>query len=77
MQRTNWGLLAGERGGGGGWPTWVMDIKEGTFGDEHWVSYVSDESLASTPETNTALYVNQLEFKWKFEKKKLVAKSKQ
>ena len=46
-----------------------MDIKEGTFWDEHWVSYVSDESLASAPETNIALYVNQLEFKWKFEKK--------
>jgi len=28
----------------------VMGIKEGTC-DEHWVLYVSDESLNSTPET--------------------------
>ena len=26
-------------------------IKEGTCYDEHWVWYVSDESLNSTPET--------------------------
>ena len=31
-------------------------IKEGTC-DEHWVLYVSDESLNSTPETNIALSV--------------------
>ena len=36
---------------------WVMGIKEGTC-DEHWVLYVSDESLNSTPETNIILYVN-------------------
>ena len=37
---------------------WVMmGIKVGTW-DEHWVSYLSDESLDSTPETNTTLYVN-------------------
>ena len=42
---------------------WVMmGIKVGTW-DEHWVSYLSDESLDSTPETNTTLYVNYLEFK--------------
>ena len=35
---------------------WVMGIKGGTC-DEHWVLYVSDESLNSTPETNTALHV--------------------
>ena len=35
-----------------------MDIKEGTCYDEHWVLYVSDESLNSTSETNIALYVN-------------------
>ena len=38
---------------------WVMGIEEGTC----WVLYLSDESLGSTPETNTTLYVNKLEFK--------------
>ena len=33
---------------------WVLII---TCYDEHWVSYVSDESLNS-PENNVALYVN-------------------
>ena len=32
-----------------------MGIKEGTCCDEHWVLYVSDESLNSTPEANIAL----------------------
>ena len=32
--------------GGGGWEVkWVTGIKESTFQDEHWVSYVRDESL--------------------------------
>ena len=44
-----------------GWVKWGMGIKEGTC-DEHWVLYMSDESLASTPQTNLALYVNSLEF---------------
>jgi len=35
-----------------------MGIKEGTCYDEHWVLYVSAESLHSTPETNIVLYVN-------------------
>ena len=35
----------------------MVGIKEGTCA-EHQVLYVSDESLHSTPETNTALYVN-------------------
>ena len=39
-----------------------MGIKEGTC-DEHWVLYVSDESLNSTPETNIILYVNYLDSK--------------
>ena len=39
---------------GGGWARWVMDIKESTC-DEH--TYVSDESLNSTPETNIAHYI--------------------
>ena len=41
----------------------MMGIEEDTRWDEHWVSYISDESLGSTPETNTTLYVNYLEFK--------------
>ena len=41
----------------GEWVRWVMSIKEGTC-DEHWVLYVSDESLSSTPETNFIICVN-------------------
>ena len=41
----------------GGWARQVMGIKKGTC-DEHWVLYVSDESLNSTTETNIVLYVN-------------------
>lgn len=44
---------------------WVMGIKEGTFWDEHWVSYIRDETLGFTPEAKTTLYVNYLEFKLK------------
>ena len=44
-----------------GWAKQVMGLKEGTC-DEHWVLRVTDESLKSTPETNTTLYVNSLEF---------------
>ena len=40
---------------GGEWARSVMDIKEGTCSDEHWVLYVSDESLNSIPETNIIL----------------------
>ena len=53
----------------GRWATGVMVIKEGTCYDEHWVLYVSDEPLNSTPEINIALYVNYLEFKQIFLKK--------
>ena len=42
----------------GAWVKRVMGIKEGTFWDEHWVSYVRDESLGSIPEAKTTLYVN-------------------
>ena len=42
---------------GGGWARWAMDIKEGTCA-EHWVLYISDESLNSTPEANIVLSVN-------------------
>ena len=38
----------------GGWAKWAMGINEGTC-DEHWVLYVSDESLNSTSETNIAM----------------------
>ena len=37
-------------------------IKEGTRWDKHWMLYISDESLNSTPETNVTLNVNKLEF---------------
>ena len=47
---------------GGRWARWMMGIKEGSY-DEYWVLYVSEQSLNSTPETNTALYVNKPEFK--------------
>ena len=43
---------------GEGWTKWVMGIKGGICWDEHWVYYGSDESLGSTPETNTMLFVN-------------------
>ena len=41
----------------GGWAKWVMGIREGTC-HEHWVLFVSDESLNSTPEVIITLYVN-------------------
>ena len=43
---------------GGGWVKCVMGVKRGTGCDEHWILYVSDELLNSTPETNVILYVN-------------------
>ena len=43
---------------GGGQAKWMMDTEEGTYCVEHWVLYVSDESLNSIPETNIILYVN-------------------
>ena len=41
----------------GRWAEWVMGIKECTY-DEHWVLYINNESLNSTPETSITLYVN-------------------
>ena len=35
-----------------------MGIKEDTCCDEHWVLYVSDQSLNSTPESNITLLTN-------------------
>ena len=45
-------------GWGYGLNKWLRGIKEGTCWDEHWMFHVSEESLGSTPETNTTLYVN-------------------
>lgn len=47
----------------GAWVKQVMGIKEGICCDEHWVLYLSNESLKSRAETNIALCVNYLEFK--------------
>ena len=33
-------------------------VKDGTVCDDQWVLYGSGESLNSTPDTNTTLYVN-------------------
>lgn len=46
-----------------------MGIKEATC-NESWVLYASDVSLNSTSETDTTLYVNELEFKQNLERKK-------
>ena len=35
-----------------------MGIKEGACWAEHWMLYVSDESLESIPKAKTILYVN-------------------
>ena len=43
---------------GGGWGKEMTGIREGTFQDEHLVSYVRDESLGSIPEAKTTVYVN-------------------
>ena len=43
---------------GGGMGRWMMGIKEDTCWDEHWVLYVSDESLNVIPEIIITLYVN-------------------
>ena len=42
---------------GGGWAKWGRGIKEDTW-DEHWVLYVGDESLDSTPEIIITLYAD-------------------
>ena len=44
----------------GRWVKWMMGIKEGTFWDEHWVSYVSDESMGSTPEARLHCMLSNL-----------------
>lgn len=43
----------------------MVGIKEGTFYDEPWVFYVSNESLNSTPGASIVLYVNYLKFRFK------------
>ena len=45
----------------GGWAKWVMGIKEGTCWDEHWVLYVSDESLNSTLKPVAHYMLNNLD----------------
>ena len=57
------------------WVNWVRGIKVGIC-DEHWVLYVSDESLNPTPETN--MYVNCMLTNWNLnqnleEKKRMFA----
>ena len=52
----------------GVWVKQVMHIKEGTFLDEHWVSYVRNEVLGSTLKAKTTLYVTYLEFELKINK---------
>ena len=50
-----------------------MGTEEGTFWDEHWVLYVSDESRESTPKTKSTLYtlyVSQLDNKLYLKRKK-------
>ena len=42
----------------GGRAKGVRGIKEDTCWDEHWILYVSDESLNSIPEIIITLYVN-------------------
>ena len=48
---------------------WARGIEEGTCWDEHWVLYVGDETLDSTPKIIIALYANldvNLKNKFKF-----------
>ena len=46
-------------GCGQGWAKWLIGVKEGTCYDEYyWVLNVTDESINSTPETNSTLFVN-------------------
>ena len=43
----------------------VMGIKKGTWSNEYWVLYATDEPLISTSETNNTVFVNYIEFKYK------------
>ena len=52
-EKKDWGLMEGRWEGG--WAKWVMGLKEDTC-DKHWVLYISDESLNSTPETNIIFF---------------------
>ena len=51
-------MVTREESGGGGWDKLVLGIRKGTCWDEHWVLYISNESLNSTPETIIILYIN-------------------
>ena len=48
--------MGGGKGLNGGWA--LMGTKEGIFGMSTGCYMLSDESLGSTPEAKTALYVN-------------------
>lgn len=48
----NWENLHGKQ-----YDTIKMGMKEGTWGDEHWVFYATDVLLKTTSETNDVLYV--------------------
>lgn len=54
----------------------MIGIKKGTCWNENGVLYISDESLYSTPETNTALYANSILNKILEEKQKKKTKPK-
>ena len=43
---------------GGGLAKWARGIKEDICWDEHWVLYVGDKSLDSTPKIIIALHAN-------------------
>lgn len=43
----------------------MTGIKESTWCDELWVFYATNDSLNSTPETNTTLSVTEIELKKK------------
>ena len=49
-------LRASEGRGVGDWDRLVMDIKESTYCDEHWVLYANNESWSTTSKTKDVLY---------------------
>ena len=42
----------------GEWANWARGTEEDICWDEHWVLYVEDESLDSSPEIIIVLYAN-------------------
>ena len=49
-------LRVTEGSGLGGWGNRVIGIKEGTYCDEQWVLYATNESWNTTSRTNDVLY---------------------